>query len=366
VAWAKFVVSPGAGYAPTVRNPIKNLKMMNSKKIEHIKLFVILTCFFINISCEVDRSTIGLEEQPQYSYNYINDYDFIYNRYFFVDTCYSDRYEKGFSDDLLIWSYEEGTSINELNVYKSASYSQSNARRGVAAIPSRMEEFENLQNLDGVLSEAGEVEVANFVPLEEGKHYEYDNARGILRLNQTIKDMDILAVAYKTDLKTVGTLFSTINDTDSTKFYVLSLVKPHALRIEHEEVWQLTIKNVYALGDSNIFKDGFNIAIRKQESHETIQQENPKHSFLNLTGLDIMNDKSEMVVGGDKVIDHNPFLVDRIAGILMFPGLQPFDPLPESRFQLADTNRARIYSSINKNYLAEFSKFEIVVQYISN
>jgi hypothetical protein len=348
-----------------VRNPFEHLNMMISQKKIYIQHLIILISFLLNFSCEVDRSSIGVEEQPQYSYNYINDYDYDYSRYFFIDTYYFDRYEKGFSEDLQIWSYEEGTLIRELNVYRSSSFTNNRARFGVATIPSIMDEFNNMQNLEGVSSKSGEVELSLFVPLEEGKNYEYDYARGYIRLTYKIRDYDILAVAYRTDKDTVGTLQSMIIDGDTTQFYVLRLIKSPAMLESHKHVWPLMMRNVYFLGDTSFVREGFNISIRKRENYETKQNVEPKQSFLNLLGLDISKDYGELVEGGDTIIDFNFFLVDRYQGILMFPGLQPFDPLPESRFQLADTNRARIYSTSNRNELSSLSKFEIVVQYIS-
>ena len=80
----------------------------------------------------------------------VHDYDFIKNRYFFIDQYYRGRFEAGFSDDLSIWSYEDGTLIRELNVYKSGSYSNNEARKGVATIPDSIAHYESLPNLDGI------------------------------------------------------------------------------------------------------------------------------------------------------------------------------------------------------------------------
>ncbi len=339
------------------------------KSIKHNKHFFILVSFLFIISCEVDRSTIGVEDQPQYSYNYINDYDYDHSRYFFIDTYYFNRYEKGFSEDLQMWSYEEGTSIRELNVYKSASFSNNKARRGVATIPSRIEEFNNMLNLEGVSTKSGEVELAEFVPLEEGKDYEYDYARGYFYLTLKIRDANILAVAYRTDKDTVGTLQSKIMEDDTTQFYVLRLIKSQSMREFHSHVWPLMMKNVYFLGDTSFARDGFNLTIRKKDKQNTMQDVDPRKSFNHLLGLDLTDEDGNIVDNGNGQVDNNFYLVNLYEGILTFPGLHPFAPLPNSRFQIRDTNRVELYDIYipGMRPIREWdgpSKFEIVVRYL--
>ena len=293
----------------------------------------------------------------------VHDYDFIKTRYFFIDQYYRGRFEAGFSDDLAIWSYEEGTLIRELNVYRSGSYSNNEARKGVATIPDSIAHYESLPNLDGIKVVSGKVEVAEFIPLEEGKDYEYDYARGFFWLKKQVQDTEVLAIAYKTDLKKVGTLFSEVVGEDTTKTYVLRLIKPQSLRPDHSEVWPLMMRNVYFLGGTSIEKEGFELQIEfnKNGEHETIQQEEPKLSFLHLTGLDVVDQNGGVVEGGDKQIDDNGYLINRADGIMMFPGIQPFDPLTDSRFQLSDTNRVRIYNMTNRSDQIERTKFNMLV-----
>ena len=206
---------------------------MKLKKLMHVENYLLLLSFLFIVSCEVDRSTIGVDEQLQYSYNLINDYDFINRRYFFIDSYYRDRYELGFSDDLLIWSYEERTLIRELNVYRTGYFPNTVLLKGVATIPSRIKEFDNLPNLDGLQTHSGEVELGYFAPLIEGIDYQYNYAHGYFWLKRIIKPTEILAIAYRTDKDTVGTLQPMISDDDSTKFYVLRLIKPQTMREYH-------------------------------------------------------------------------------------------------------------------------------------
>ncbi len=322
--------------------------------------------FLFIFSCEVDRSTIGVEEQLQYNYKHINDYDFINKRYFFIDSYYRDRYEKGFSDDLTVWFYEEGTLIRELNVYRTGYFPNNMNRMGVATIPSRMKEFENLSNLNGVVTNSGEVELGLFVPLKEGMDYQYNFAHGYFWLKRVIKPTEILAIAYRTDKDTVGTLKSMISDDDTTQFYVLRLIKPQTMREYHNHVWPLMMRNVYFLGDSNYVRDGFNINIRKKENNSTVQEVGLNRRFANLLGLDLLDEYGILIDKGDGQVDNNPYLYNLRSGILIFPGIQPFNPFPNSRFQIADTNRVKQYNTIDREEMIRSSKFELVVQYFEN
>lgn len=336
-----------------------------NKFLLSFQTFFLLFCH----SCEVNRSPIEIEHEPEYQYQYISDNEFLVYRYFFVDTYYRDRYEVGFTDDLFQWSYEEGTLIRELNIFKSAAYSDKDARQGVATIPSRLKEIENVNNISEVRIISGEVEIAEFKRLEEGKDYTYDFARGFFRLKYMIKSADILAVAYRTENDTIGTLQSTINDADTTQFYVLRLIKPMSMRESHEHVWPLMMKNVYFLGDTSFVRDGFNISVRKKDNQNTIQEVDPRKNFSYLLGLDLTDENGYIIDNGDGQVDDNSYLINLQDGELFFPGLHPFNPLPESRFQIADTNRVQLYDRNIPNIRPLVdrdgpSKFEIVVRYM--
>jgi hypothetical protein len=133
------------------------------------------------------------------------------------------------------------------------------------------------------------------------------------------------------------------------------------------------MRNVYFLGGTNIEEEGFEIDIvfNLNGDQEPIQQIAPQKSFMYLLGLDRVDENGQPVEEGDKKVDENPLLINRAEGILIFPSLQPFNPLPGSPFEndptnpeqvgLADTNRVRIYNTNDQQEMLRNTKFEMIV-----
>jgi len=319
-----------------------------------------------------EQKKLTISGSAKESQTKIHDYDFIRNRYFFIDDFYLDNYETGFSDDLTQWFYQsEDVLIREIDVFKSGQYYAQNARDGVAVIDPTDPKYRNLRSVDDIEPVSGEIERAIFLPLERGKDYEYDYARGFLWLKQEVRDNEVLAVAYTTDRDSVGTMVLDLAaEPDSTIPYVLRLIKPRSMQPTMEKVWPLMMKNVYYLGGTNIDEEGFDLQIQYNLNgeQETVQGVDPKKSFLYLLGLDRLDENGSISEDGDKKVDDNGLLINRAEGTLIFPGLQPFDPLSGSRFEntpgnpgLADTNRVRIYNISDSRERVKRTKFEIVV-----
>jgi len=319
-----------------------------------------------------EQKKLTISGSSSESQSKIHDYDFIKNRYFFVDTYYYDYFEQGWSDDLTQWFYAgEDKLIREIDVFKTTTYSGVNVREGIAVLNPRDPKYKDLVNLDDVELKSGEVEKSTFVSLVRGKDYEYDYARGFFWLKQEVKDSDVLAVAYRTDDDSVGTMqLDLAADPDSTKPYILRLIKPKSMQPKFTQVWPLMMRNFYYLGGTKIEEDGFDLQLEfnLNGDHETQQTVDPKKSFMYLVGLDRLDENGSEVEDGDKKVDNNGLLINRADGVLMFPGLQPFDPLPGSIFELrddneglADTNRVRVYNTNDQQERIVRTKYELIV-----
>ncbi|MCK5032288.1 MAG: cell surface protein SprA, partial [Calditrichia bacterium] len=293
----------------------------------------------------------------------VRDYDYIKNRYFFVDDYYVNEFEVRWSDDLSNWLYAEERLLRQIDVYISTTYSNEEAKQGIAVINPDSSVWQNLlpADLDNIQPVSGEVEKKDFKRLEENVEYNYDYARGYIRLNQGLQDNQVLAVAYKTDRGQVGTLFENLEDT--THAHVFRLIKPQSMKPSDVKTWKLMMKNVYSLGGSNIEQEGFDVRIEYNLNgkHETLQQVEPRQTFLNLMGLDWKDQNGSVVEGGDKIIDDNSLMINRGDGTLMFPSLHPFQPEVPGRFAIDTSNFVDIYNINNTTNLQAAHKFDMIV-----
>ena len=310
--------------------------------------------------CVIDKTPLEIEEEPCWnSQTTIRDYEYIKNRYFFVDTFYVNYFEKGWHEDLTLWSFNPARVINKIEVYLSATYANPDAIKGLAVLnPSEYVDLEP-SAYDAIMPIPGEIEKSDFIKLKENVAYKYANAMGFLGTNQSITDNQILAISYTTDLDTIGTFSSEF--TDTTKMPVFRLIKSRLMRPYYAGIWPLMMKNIYSLGDSMISSDCFNIYIEYNLNgkHETIQQVDPKKSYTYLMGLDIKDQNGVLIDGGDGNVDLNPLIISLFDGILIFPSIYPFNPSSSSRFQIAD--KAEIYNTTNTTDLQNNHKYQIIV-----
>ncbi|WP_456408992.1 T9SS outer membrane translocon Sov/SprA [Caldithrix abyssi] len=305
----------------------------------------------------------------------IRDYEFIKNRYFFIDNFYRDHFEDGLKDDPQTFSFVAGTEVLQLEVWVSTSYADDGVRRGVATIDpwAYLDADLKYQNidLDTVATDERTKQTGYFRQLIEGKDFYYDKYRGFFWLNQGVENNQILAVAYATanafsdpNVPTVGTMSETLQDTSQA--VILKMIKPRQIQPSYEETWPLMMRNVYFLGGTNIEKSGFELRIENNvNGTHQIYPEGSDRTYLNLLELDLLDENGNRVEGGDEKVDYNPYIIDFKNGILIFPSLQPFNPEPGSRFagRLPEKDLVDMYRLNNSNS-SEFvkrSKFEIIV-----
>ncbi len=323
------------------------------------------------------QQELSLSGSAQESKTTVKDYDFIKYRYFFADRYYHDHFEDGLKDDPTTFSYQAGTEILKLEVWESVNQSDNQARRGIAVVDPTQYLDANLDykdvDIDTVTAREGKVETGYFKPLEEGKDYSFDKYRGFFVLNQPVDNNTVLAIAYANAeavsnpaLPSIGTLQESLADTSQP--VVLKLIKPRAMQPNevYKDTWSLMMRNVYSLGGTNIQKDGFDVRLENNVNgdHATYPEGSDK-SYMNLLGLDLLDQNGEPVDGGDEKIDNNPYIVDYANGILIYPVLQPFDPEKGSRFQgkLPEKDLVDIYnlSTTNNQAYLERHKFDMII-----
>ncbi len=292
----------------------------------------------------------------------IKDIDYIQNRYFFIDRFYRDVFEDEFTDDLQQFQYFPGKDVFIIEVWKSINpQGVQGARFGLAAV--NPDSFSNVTDISGIDSRAGSVQKGYFIQLEENE-YSFDRFHGILTINQQLDAATTLAVAFRTtdNSLTPGTLTT---DIDPSAPLILKMIKERDQNPTspiYADTWDLMMKNIYSLGGTNIEKDGFEIRLEYNKAGEE-QTHQGDVSFLNLVGLDIQDENGNPIEGGDDKVDMtNPAIINRAQGIVMFPSLQPFDPLKNSRFNgLDDKYRIKMYNVTTSRDRSDASGFRMLV-----
>lgn len=304
----------------------------------------------------------------------VKDTDFIKNRYFFVDKYYRDYFEYGLLDDPQRFRYIEGTDILQLEVWQSVSIADDNARYGIADVNPK-KYLNGDGNYLGADPDAideidGEIQRGYFKKLNESE-YSFDRYRGFVSLRQTVATNTILAVSYVTSaivsdsgFISVGTLEEQL--TDTTSAVVLKLLKPRANQPTYTKTWPLMMRNVYSLGGSKIESDGFEVRLEHNvNGEEERYPRGSEQSFLNRTGLDVLNKNGEPEEGGDELVDINPVNLNLSEGTLIYPSLQPFNPDPAGPWDktMPDDYKVDMYEISNSNTPAFLSahKFDMII-----
>ena len=120
----------------------------------------------------------------------------------------------------------------------------------------------------------------------------------------------------------------------------LKLIKDNIQTTSNSHAWDLMWKNVYTMGSSNIDLSTLNVEIiysAGQTGTETVSLEG--NSFLNIFGLDQRNESGQLVDGGDGKIDLNGWFVNAEFGEIMLPYHMPFSFDPQSYELQGDTTQ---------------------------
>ncbi len=303
----------------------------------------------------------------------IKDYEFIRNRYFFIDLDYHGYFEQGFSEDLQQFNFRQGTDVQFLDVYKTVytTNDKVNSRFGIAVLDPQNYAALTPSDMDTVIERDGKTAKGYFRRLEQNVDYTFDKYRGFIALNQSIGSNEVLAVAFATSQdvargSSVGTLVASL--ADSAQPVILKLIKPKNLQpnTTYQETWPLMMKNVYSLGGSNIEKDGFELKLEynETENHERFPAGGTK-SFLNLTGLDVTDANGAPLDNGDDLIDFNGYILNFAQGVMIFPSLQPFNPGSAGKFgefaALDPKYLVNIYDESNETTIRDRSRYVMLV-----
>jgi len=192
--------------------------------------------------------------------------------------------------------------------------------------------------------ESGKIEVGKFKRIQQDVDYSYNPQTGIITLNQSIQDDQVIAVAYRIengqgagDDLIYGT-FAGDQRLNQPKYdfvdedgepipprMVLKLVKPKNLGPSFEHAWKLKVRSIYSLNTRNLTAQdlaNFKIVYRSGGQPDEEILPNTDANLIRLFGLDYTDDN-----GGppDGKIDFLPGqTVNPARGEIIFPTLEPW------------------------------------------
>jgi cell surface protein SprA len=260
----------------------------------------------------------------------INDYNFITDRYFFIDDIFKANYYPLSVTNAHF--YDTSYVVGQFEIYQKVTTAEN---------PALIQANAFLFPLDTTSYSVG----GTWVKLEENMDYEIDRILGYIRLNSV---QNAIAIAYTTtsfnpENQTFGAVQDTTNGTNFKSVYdecvesstnyqeecggliVLKLLKDINSSTPNSETWPLMFKNVYSLGGSNIEPSGIEVEIVRDlgGGDERTHSDNGL-SFLTIFGLDSEDENHQKVDGGDGKIDLYGSLLNLTYGELILPTYLPF------------------------------------------
>ncbi len=310
--------------------------------------FAVFSIILLLLCCSENPTQYQNDQERFLAY----DYTFIRNRYFFVDLYYLKKYESNFSEDLKIFTNQEDSTIVELDVWVSTISTDTLGQRAVMTSNPKNYIGKSYNQIFG-----DDIFYKGYCKKIDKLNYEFDPKRGFFWLNKWVADAENLGVSYS--LKN-GFKEGTLSLSDSNDVILLKIIKPAYSMPEETDTWPLMMRNVYSMGDTDIPEDSFEIKIVKYGNGQENAEEMGR-TYLNLTGLDLLDKNGRISEKGNGKVDINEYTMDLKSGILIFPGINPFDPLSNSRFQISNENRAEIYNTASFDEMRNNSKFDIQI-----
>jgi len=328
-------------------------------KTKLVTLFLGFIFLFLATTCSTDKNPISTKEkEPDYILKFRqNDYDYLRNQFFLVNSYFQSHFESNFNPLTMQWVVNNSDyRIYQLDVWMSTRPTDPDSRPGWAVVdPNSV----NPDSMDYLQVISGIQENGYFRHLDESE-YHYDEYRGFFWLNKSAGDQDVVAIAYQlVNGFQEGILFNQI--TSTSQILLLKMIQAQGAN-PNFPTWGLTMRNVYNLGATFIRRDEFDVKViyTKTGKDITVQPLGERKTFNYLVGLDRLKENGEPVNGGDgKVEAGNSLIFNLTDGFLIFPSLTPFDPTLSYQFKFDSTLKVDIYNSKNRSWELLQHKFEI-------
>jgi len=283
----------------------------------------------------------------------LNPTDYEDDRHFYIDYFTYDRYDEALSNpinqialyninQLVVYKLNLGTQRNE-NFVQGVAISDlgvvKNGLTGRYEMPNTEldkidDEYLNdirtatLDTID-VVSVANRLGVESqnvvkgfWIPLQLNVDYIYDKTLGTISLlNSALQSNEALAIAFQNQS---GSTIQEVGDVNvlGEQILILKLIRQQNINPQ-STTWDLTMRNVYSLGPSNISSDGFQFNLYFTGSNVPLENiPGIPANLLQLLGLDRVNLNREITP--DNLIDFSTGVIDGVGGKIYFPYTKPF------------------------------------------
>ncbi len=155
-----------------------------------------------------------------------------------------------------------------------------------------------------------------------------DGYIGVIALN-AVSDQQTVGIAYRTaDGRQYGDLSRDIPAQDTSRTFVLKMVKPKNLNSvgpRYDIAWKQMLKNIYSLRLRNIRKAGFELDVYRRQDGQDPVNIIQNERLLRVLGVDRFNADDSPAPNGDNVFDFRPNrTVKESRAEIIFPYLEPF------------------------------------------
>lgn len=197
------------------------------------------------------------------------------------------------------------------------------------------------------------------------RDYTFHPQLGYISLTNTLRNDEVLAVAYEYTLNgrayKVGELTEDYQVRKDDEVIALKLLKSSTIRNNTTlPMWDLMMKNIYALGTSQIEKQGFQLRVIYKDDLTGIDNPNLQDSdianipLIRLMGLDRLNPVNDLQHDGNFDFVEG-ITVDSKTGRVIFPVLEPFGSNLSKKFGTGnDQARAKyVFTELYRNTMID-------------
>ncbi len=274
--------------------------------------------------------------------------------HFFVDTAYIKEYEPYYQNEPPLVNSNSQIVEEEVWIQRQGGIPDPNERLGVASVSLPLRPTSGYsESFRDAIDDPGKIETGPFILLDRSQYeLDGDGYLGVLSLNASVGDQQIVAIAYRTaDGRQFGELTRNVgsDSVSVSKRLVLKMVKPKNLLSNgpsYPTPWKMLLKNIYPIQGigRNVKKTGFSLDIFRRVPGGEDQNSVLNEPLLRVFGLDKYNSDDTPAPDGDGQFDYRPGRsINQARAEIIFPTLRPFDTGVRQYFldkgtSLADTS----------------------------